>query len=256
MRFSIITPTHKRANHLARAVQSLLRQTHTNWEMIIVNDSPSDASYQAFASSINDARIHYHVNDTNRGVNQSRNRALNSVTADSNWILFLDDDDYLAPDALATFRELIESKPSTKWFVTNRAHRNGDAITKFPKSDRWYSYVWQYLILKRCKGDATHCIETKAVGRTRFSQRVKQGEEWFFFYQIGMRQKFYYHDHNSTITDGYDAERGLNFRKRSRGERLETLSILFYEGVRLGIAYRPTFIIYMTLRFIRAFIKS
>lgn len=256
MKFSIITPTYKRKEKLERAVASLIAQTYTDWEMIIVNDSPQELTYHKFSSSINDARIHYHVNDINKGVNYSRNHALSKVSADSKWIIFLDDDDYFAPDTLQTFHDLIMSHQDIKWFVTNRAYTNGKPVTKFPKDESLYSYAWQYLLLKRCKGDATHCLETKMLTHSKihFSQHVKQGEEWFFFYQVGLLEKMYYHSHNSTITDGYDVSSGLNFRKRSRGERLETLSILFYEGVKRKLHYHPTFLFYILLRIIRSII--
>ncbi len=257
MKFSIITPTHKRVEKLKRAVESLVHQTHTDWEMIIVNDSPTDTSYDSFLSMLNDPRLHSHVNNINRGVNYSRNYALERVSADSKWVIFLDDDDYLAPDTLQTFHDLILLNGEEKWFVTNRAYTNGESITKFPSDDRSYSYAWQYLILKRGKGDATHCIETKLIthSQIRFSQYVKQGEEWFFFYQVGLRTKLYYHDHNSTITDGYDAEAGLNFRKRSFRNRYESLAQLFYEGGRKNIV-RPSFLLYLALRILRLFIPK
>lgn len=255
MRFSIITPTYKRADKLERAVKSLLNQTYIDWEMIIVNDSPTDDSYRDFASSINDPRIHYHVNDINRGVNYTRNYALDKVSADSNWIIFLDDDDYLSPDALTTFNELIRKHPDNRWFVTNRAYTNGKPITKFGESDKPYSYALQYLILKKCKGDATHCIETKLIHKIRFSKHIKQAEEWLFFYQVGLHEKMFYHDHNSTISDGYDESGGLNFRKRSRISQFETLMVIAYEGQRLNILYRPTFLIYLLMRLVRILLK-
>ena len=255
MRFSIITPTHKRSELLNRAVQSVINQTHKDWELIVVNDSPDDKSYDQFASSINDSRIRYYVNDINHGVNYSRNRALNSVSADSKWIIFLDDDDYFAPDTLSNFYELISNHPEKKWFVTNRAYTNGIPITKFPKDNSIYSYAWSYLILKRCKGDATHCIETKLITNIRFSKYIKQAEEWFFFYQVGLLSKMHYSNHNSTISDGYDESLGLNLRKRKIGEQLEILSILFYEGINQKMIYHPTFILYLILRFIKIFFR-
>ena len=256
MKFSIITPTHKRKEKLERAVSSLLAQTYTDWEMIIVNDSPSDTAYNDFASSINDARIHYHKNDRNRGKNFSSNYALDKVSADSKWILFLDDDDYLSPDTLDTLKSIILTRGDTKWFVTNRAYTNGKPLTKFPHGDTLYSYVWSYLILKRLKGDATHCIETKLITHTkaRFSRFVKQGEEWFFFYQIGLHTKLYYHDHNSTITDGYDEKNGLNFRKRTFRERYEAIAQLFYEGTIRKIIRFP-FMVYLLIRCVQLIIK-
>jgi glycosyltransferase involved in cell wall biosynthesis len=183
MKFSIITPTFKRKEKLDRAVASVIAQTYKDWEMIIINDSPHDESYLDFASSINDPRIHYHVNPKNSGVNVSRNHGLDKLSADSKWVIFLDDDDYLAPNTLATFSQLQLLESDTKWFMTNRAYTHGESLTQAPKDDTLYSYTWSYLILKRIKGDATHCIETKLLTHihARFSSYVKQGEEWFFF---------------------------------------------------------------------------
>ncbi len=253
MKFSIITPTFKRKEKLERAVASVLAQTYKDWELIIVNDSPFDETYKEFASSINDARIHYHVHQKNEGVNASRNLALDKLSADSRWVIFLDDDDYLAPDTLTTFSNLILLGNDTKWYMTNRAYKNGKSVTLTPKSDTYFSYAWSYLITKRIKGDATHCIETKLITHThtRFSRFVKQGEEWFFFYQIGLHTKLFYHDHNSTITDGYDDANGLNFRKRSFSERLETLIKLVYEATGKNLLYKPSFVTYVVLRFLR-----
>ena len=255
MKFSIITPTHTRKSKLDRAVTSLLAQTYKDWEVIIVNDSPQDTSYNEFVSSINDPRIHYHSNVINKGVNYSRNYALDHVSADSTWVIFLDDDDYFSPDTLQTFHDLILINGDQKWFVTNRALKNGSSLTLFPHSDTVYNYAWSYLILKRLKGDATHCIETKLITHhsIRFSKYIKQAEEWFFFYQVGLLSKMYYHDHNSTITDGYHISSGLNFRKRTFKERYETLIKLFYEASIQKIIY-PSFIAYIFLRSIRLLI--
>lgn len=257
MKFSIITPTYKRAEKLLRAVESLQNQTYADWEMIIVNDSPHDTSYNDFSSSINDARIHYHINPRNMGVNYSRNYAISKISADSKWVIFLDDDDYFAPDALQTFYTLLLLHSDKKWFVTNRALKNGAPLTRFPKDETTYSYAWKYLLLKICKGDATHCIETKLLiqNSIHFSQHIKQGEEWFFFYQVGLHQKMYYSSHNSTISDGYDAKEGLNFRKRTKEERFDSVSKLTHEGTQLHLIYYLTFNIYIFIRYVQIIFK-
>lgn len=241
-----------------RTVNSVLQQTYHDWELIIINDSPFDTAYQKFSSSINDPRIHYHINSTNKGVNYSRNLGLEKASADSAWTIFLDDDDYLAPDALSTFYELIITNEGKKWFVTNRAFANGKPVTNYPRPETSYSYIWDCLILKRCRGDVTHCIETKTLTQhnIRYSKLIKQAEEWIFYYQISLHEKLYYHDHNSTITDGYDVHNGLNFRKRTRGEQLETLGKFIYEGKELNILLHPTFWIYICIRILRLIIKG
>lgn len=249
MRFSIVTPTYKRPERLARALLSLQAQTYKDWEMIIINDSPFDPAYTEFAAHIDDPRIRFKQNRVNSGVNFSRNEGLDLISADSKWVIFLDDDDYLAPDALQTFADLIQARPFASWFITNRALKTGIPLTHAPKSDKEYSYAWDYLISKKIRGDATHCINTEALHKIRFSQHVKQGEEWFFYYQLGLKHKLFYHDHNSTISEGYEAS-GLNFRKRSRWERLETISILFYEGISKGFAFNGSFLLYIVARLV------
>lgn len=251
MKFSIITPTHRRAEELARAVRSVQAQTYPEWEMIIVNDSPTDKTYLGFISSINDPRIRYVENDRNMGVNFSRNHALNAISAASNWIIFLDDDDYFAPDALKTFHDLILAHPRQEWFMTNRAYTDGTPITYAPESDKTYSYAREYLIMRKIKGDATHIMKTDLINKIRFLNNVKQAEEWFFFYQVGLHTKLFYHDHNSTISDGYNKEHGLNFRKRSKEEQLKTLLIILYEAVPLKLLYHPSFIAYIAMRLLR-----
>lgn len=255
MKFSIITPTYKRVDKLTRAAESVLGQTYTDWEMIVVNDSPDDTNYASFEKSITDPRIVYLKNEKNEGVNFSRNRALDSISKDSDWIIFLDDDDYLAPDALEAFSKLIFAYPNNQWFVTNRAFPDGTSATKFPKSNIEYSYAWDYLISKRCKGDATHCIKTTLINGTRFSILIKQAEEWIFFYQIGLKSKIFYHAHNSTLTDGYNETSGLNFRKRSRGAQLKTLFSLMHEGRNLHLLHCPTFTPYLLVRLTRLIFK-
>lgn len=256
MKFSIITPTYKRSESLARAVNSILTQTYTDWEMIIVNDSPDDTNYSLFEKSVSDPRIIYLKNKQNEGVNYSRNRALDTVSKDSDWVIFLDDDDYLAPDTLITFQNLATTYPDKKWFITNRAYAKGLSITNFSTSNTSYSYAWDYLITKRGKGDATHSISTSLTKDARFSKLIKQAEEWIFFYQIGLKEHIFYHNHNSTLTNGYNEISGLNFRKRTRGEQFKTLLSIFHEGFNLDLLHHPTFLTYLFMRLIRVFLKS
>lgn len=257
MKFSIITPTHKRKDSLVRAMSSVLSQTYKDWEMIIVNDSPTDESYSDFPSLIKDERVRYYVNDRNRGVNYSRNFGIDKVSADSKWIIFLDDDDYFAPDCLQSFWNIILVNKNAKWFLTNRALRNGSPLTKVKGGEGYYSYAKDYLLLRKIKGDATHCIETKLITlhKMRFSRSIKQGEEWFFFYQVGSRSKIYYQDHNSTISDGYDEGQGLNFRKRPISEKLETLVKLAYEGGEKHVLHQLPFLTYILIRILLTFLK-
>ena len=252
--FSIITPTYKRVDKLQKAIDSVLNQSYQNFEMIIVNDSPNDESYKNFENNISDPRIIYLKNEKNSGVNFSRNRGLDSISPKAEWVIFLDDDDTLAKDTLQTFVDLIKKNENEKWFVCNRATTDGKSLTKSPKNNSHINYAWDYLITKRFKGDATHCIKKELLKNNYFPKTIKQGDEWLFFYELSLRTQFFYHNFNATLTDGYSDD-GLNFRKRTIAEQLNTLKLLIKEGVQRKIFWHLTFIMYIKLRFLRAFIK-
>ena len=93
----IIVPVYKVEPYLERCVESILKQTYTNWEIIIVDDCSTDNTDEVVAS-FKDERIKYIKNKKNSGAAVSRNRALRE--AKGKWIAFLDSDDLWMPDKL------------------------------------------------------------------------------------------------------------------------------------------------------------
>jgi glycosyltransferase involved in cell wall biosynthesis len=251
--FSVLTPSYKRIEMLRRAVESVTTQDYADWEMIIVNDDPnSSLDIQTITS---DTRVRMITNDTNRGANWSRNRALSLVSPASTQVIFLDDDDYLASGAFMALAELLEVHPNTDWLVTNRAFKHGTSLTEAPRSYSAYRYGWDYLIKRTIRGDATHCIETRVATSIAFPQGIKNGEEWLYFLELSQYKSLFYVDQNITLTDGY-AEHGLNFRRRNTLDQLRTIRVLLQDGLkRKGIRVLVVFWIYLSMRILRAFIK-
>ena len=86
---SVIMPTYNRANIIGRAINSVLKQSYKNFELIIVDDGSKDNTYSVI-KQINDKRIKYYNYDCNRGANFARNYGLKKSTG--NFIAFLDSD--------------------------------------------------------------------------------------------------------------------------------------------------------------------
>ncbi len=254
--FSIITPTHQRSTELQRAVASVIAQSVTDWEMIIINDNPGDGATESIAK-LHDDRITILENEENSGVNYSRNRGLATLSPQSDWVIFLDDDDTLTPNALSIITEMI-ALHSTPWLVTCRGINNETPATIAPYSSHTYSYLWDYLITRRFRGDATHCILTSLVNNPskpiRFPTTIKQGEEWLFYSELGQKSYFYFENKVTTLTHGYETG-GLNFRRRTTREQLRLIPIFLKEALFRTIYHSPLFWIYVIMRVIRAFIK-
>ena len=94
---SIIMPSYNTAAYIKESIQSVLNQTYTNWELIIVDDCSTDSTDEVL-ETIKDSRIRYFKNDKNSGAAVSRNKALRE--AKGQWIAFLDSDDLWMSDKL------------------------------------------------------------------------------------------------------------------------------------------------------------
>lgn len=94
---SIIMPSYNTGRFLAETVNSVLAQTYSDWELIIVDDCSTDNT-DAVLAGFDDPRIRYIKNERNSGAAVSRNRALRE--AKGRWIAFLDSDDLWEPEKL------------------------------------------------------------------------------------------------------------------------------------------------------------
>lgn len=256
-KFSIITPTHNRPEILRRAIDSVLDQKYSNWEMLIVNDSP-DCDYTETENLISkDNRIKYFKNVKNMGKNFSCNFALDNLSTDSDYVILLDDDDWLTENALTEACSAINNNSNHFWYVSNRFDCESNVkLTINNTSSNVINYIKDYLLLKRFKGDATHIISTKYIkdNNITFSKKIKNGEEWFMFAQIN--HDFFYYNYDSTYTQGYSFN-GLNMQmnkkyliKNTFPLMIESLNKFKYSPLKLLLC-----VIYLKLRFIKQLIK-
>lgn len=93
---SVIIPTYERAAKVQRAIQSVLGQTISDLEVIVVDDGSSDGTGQVLAEKFGD-QIRYYA-QTNQGVSVARNRGVEEARGE--WIAFLDSDDLWEKDKL------------------------------------------------------------------------------------------------------------------------------------------------------------
>jgi glycosyltransferase involved in cell wall biosynthesis len=115
-KISIIIPVFNREHLVPRAIRSCLAQTQPEFEIIVVDDGSTDGSREA-VRQFDDPRIRLYAQARNTGVGTARNHGVAKARAD--WIAFLDSDDELVPEALATVVEKIEESGSdvaALWF--------------------------------------------------------------------------------------------------------------------------------------------
>lgn len=130
MLVSVIIPIYNSEEYLARCIQSILNQTYTNIEVILVNDGSTDESElicKFFCANDNRLKL---ISQKNSGVSEARNVALDIAKGD--FISFVDSDDYVNKLYIETLLQLCMDYncdvSQCSFYVTNKTSINTDQM--------------------------------------------------------------------------------------------------------------------------------
>jgi len=113
-RVSVIIPTYNRQKFIMEAVESVLAQTYSDFELIVVDDGSTDDTAKLLAA-VQDNRVKY-VRQENAGRSRARNRAIEMAKGE--YIAFLDSDDSYLPDKLRMQVEHLDTHPELAMVYT------------------------------------------------------------------------------------------------------------------------------------------
>lgn len=188
--FSIVIPLFNKESQIKSTIDSLLNQTYPNWECLVIDDGSTDES-GSIVKKIKDPRIKY-IKKENDGPSSARNMGVKYAT--SNWILFLDADDYLLKDSLAHYNTLIEKHGNVKCFVCNMYLKSGNKL-------RIYSYAYKNgiinnnflsVVLGQCRMRAgTTIFHRDVFNHYWFNNSLRRYEDAEFTYKIMLNFKVY-----------------------------------------------------------------
>ena len=162
---SIVVPVYKVEMFLTRCIESVLHQTYTNWELILVDDgSPDRCGDMCDAYARKDTRI-FVVHQKNKGVSGARNHGMKNCHG--KYLYFLDSDDYIAPETFTVLlsyalQEKAEIIMHGHYYVTSdgkaqsavdwKPSKNADKIRKDILSNKIPNFACGKLFL-RCLWD-------------------------------------------------------------------------------------------------------
>lgn len=111
---SIVIPLYNKEDTIERAINSVLAQSVSEWELIVVDDGSTDNGPK-LVKQFDDPRIRL-ATQTNAGVSSARNHGASLAKADV--IAFLDSDDYWAPEHLESVKRLVRQYPKASIYAT------------------------------------------------------------------------------------------------------------------------------------------
>lgn len=178
---SIITPTYNSTDFISETIQSVLSQTHQNWEMLIVDDCSTDTTIDVIRSfSVKESRIRLFTLEKNSGAGVARNFAIQQ--AKGRYIAFLDADDLWRPEKLTI--QLYFLKQNNTFFT----HSYYDCIdedgndlkrrVKCPLNLKYYQ-----LFLCNYVGNLTGIYDTHFFGKVPISS-IRRRQDWIMWLSL------------------------------------------------------------------------
>lgn len=184
---SIIIPTYNRAQLLVKALTSVANQSYPVLEVLVVDDGSTDNTIAVIQPFLSDKRFKYIRLDSNKGRSAARNIGLDWASGD--FMMFLDSDDYLEPDALALLIELSKQNPEVKVFAGGYRLFRYENNKEFTIYKRGQNAVIGDLFLEEIKEmvlNIGNSILHKDLfkNKPRFDESLDFAEDWLFLLQI------------------------------------------------------------------------
>jgi glycosyltransferase involved in cell wall biosynthesis len=182
--FSIILPTYNRAYVLWRAVESVLAQVETRWELLVVDDGSTDDT-RRLMEEFHDGRIRTTTTE-NRGPSAARNLGWQMTRAP--YVTYLDSDNTWHTKFLSTMLDAIQSNPNKAlWYCgqhTTMWHREADGAWRVEREQDDLRAQYSVADALQLKGADTNCIvHTREVLAEigGWDEECRWLEDWDFF---------------------------------------------------------------------------
>lgn len=198
--FSIIIPTYNRAHFLKIAVNSVLSQTFSDYELIIIDDGSNDKTGDAI-EKIKDKRIKY-IYQSHQGVVKARNKGV--IEAKGDFICFLDSDDRFRPQKLEVTHDYIKKYPEYKIFHTEEIwYRKGGFLPQKSYHKKPSGFVFKESAKLCCIGMSTAVIKKEIFKKAGFfDEALPVCEDYDFWLRVTSKFPVFLIPEYLTIKEG------------------------------------------------------
>lgn len=128
---SVVMPVWNRANVMTTAIESVIAQTHANWELLIVDDGSTDHSVEVAARFLDNPRVRL-LTGPHAGVSAARNRALRE--AQGEVVAYLDSDNIWYPHFLSVVAAAFQQKPGIDSVYAAQIVENAEQSESFVRA--------------------------------------------------------------------------------------------------------------------------
>ena len=209
---TVIIPTYNRYNLLAQAIDSVLRQSYRDLELLVIDDGSTDNTGQAVAD-IKDNRIKY-FHKNNGGASSARNLGLKN--AQGQFICFLDSDDLWPDNFLKTMTSRLQKNPQygAAYCMRTLLFENGSTKPSYQKEFFFSGQVTAQLFQKTFIQTSTICFRRETLEGIFFDESLASGEDVDVWLKASTKTKFLfvpdvqiiYRQQSLPATAGFDSK--------------------------------------------------
>ncbi len=185
-KISVLMPVYKtKPEYLKEAIESVLDQTFTDFELLILDDCPEDDRAEV-VKSFKDERIKYLKNEKNLGITPSRNKLIE--LAKGEYLAVIDHDDVALPERFAEQKKVLDSHPEIGvvgcWVERFPAKK----IAKYPEHNKEI----EYYLMQGCAISHTGAMIRKSIlGRNCYDEEFSPSEDYALWCQLLGKTQFY-----------------------------------------------------------------
>jgi len=203
MQVSVIIPTYNRAKRLGKAIDSVLNQSHQDFELIIVDDGSDDNTAEVIESYSSDI---VYLRQENSGPAAARNRGIEKARYD--LLAFLDSDDWFAKNKLETQMEAMNRNPSYLISHTQETwYRNGNILNQKVKHRKNSGDIFKQSLELCAVGMSTVMMRRETFERYGlFDEDFSCCEDYDLWLRVSAEQEFLLVDEPLTLKDGGRAD--------------------------------------------------
>jgi glycosyltransferase involved in cell wall biosynthesis len=184
---AVIIPAFNAAAYLRDAMISVTTQTYRDWTMIVVDDGSIDATADV-ARTIRDPRISL-IRQANAGVSAVRNRGIAASAGDA--CVFLDADDWLAPDALARLAAALDASPQAKAASGGYARVTPGGSVRIARPPPAGALLERLLVRNLFANGGHLLIRRRAIEAAGgFRTDLCYGEDWEYWTRLALQGSF------------------------------------------------------------------
>lgn len=185
--FTVVITTYNREQIIRRAVDSCLRQTFGDFEVVVVDDASTDGTVAAI-EAYEDPRVRVVAHERNRGINPARHTG--AAAAQGEWVVVVDSDWELLPNALERLHAAIEALPDGVRVVRFRLRWDDGTVTPRSVPAEPYDYEGRIRWVEEEGGnDAGRCIEAAVFEGTPYYADRRGALESLFELDLARAEK-------------------------------------------------------------------